>query len=175
VRWDRYRWDKHFTVIIDFMTNQSYVYIDGANLHQWVKDRWGIDYRKFKIWLCDKYKAQTIYLFIWYIKGKEQLYSQLSQWWYTLIFKETLEIDGKVKWNCDAELVVKALSGFYELSPYHSVIVTWDGDFACLLDFFIEKGHKHTLLAPNKKYCSYLLKKRNSPIVLLEDIRQKFQ
>ena len=153
----------------------TYAYIDGANLHQWSKSRWGIDYKKFKRRLSEKYKCTRIFLFLWYIKGKESLYSQLSDQWYTLVFKETLEIEGKVKWNCDAELVVKAVSSVYEDKTTKAIIVTWDGDFACLIDFFKEKRHPITLLAPNKSYCSYLLKKRNIPIVLLEEVKHKFQ
>jgi uncharacterized LabA/DUF88 family protein len=154
---------------------KSYVYIDGANLHQWSKLRWWLDYKKFKIWLQDKYKPEQIYLFLWYVKGNEYLYSQLNQYWYILIFKETLEIAGVVKWNCDAELVVKAVSHHYEEKPLRTILVTGDGDFACLIDFFFEKKQHVVVLAPTKKYCSYLIKKRNLPIVFLEELKQKFQ
>lgn len=153
---------------------KTFVYIDGANLHQWSKPRGGIDYRKFKIWLAEKYKTQTIYLFMGYVKGHEALYSQLSEWWYILIFKETLEVEGKVKGNCDAELVVKAVSNFYEEQSTRAILVTSDGDFACLVDFFKEKKHEVILLAPSKTYCSFLLKKRNIPIVFLEEVNKRF-
>ena len=153
---------------------RCYAYIDWANLHQWSKPWGGVDYEKFKIRLCDKYKTERIYLFVGYVKGNEALYSQLSQHGYTLVFKETLEIDGKVKGNCDAELVVKAISSIYEEHTTKAVLVTGDGDFACLLDFFKEKSHKVVLLVPNKHFCSYLLKKRNVPMVVLEDVKHKF-
>ena len=159
------------------MKNQdfTYVYIDGANLHQWSKTWWGINYKKYKQRLHDKYKVKSVFLFLWYVKGNELLYSQLSQLWYILIFKETLEIQGKIKWNCDAELVVKAVSSLYEDKTTQAILITGDGDFACLLDFYLERKHKVILLAPNKSFCSYLLKKRNAPIVILEDIKHKFQ
>jgi uncharacterized LabA/DUF88 family protein len=153
----------------------SYIYIDWANLHQWAKNWWGLHYQKFRQRLLDKYHARQIFLFLWYIKWKESLYSQLSQRWYTLIFKETLEINGKVKGNCDAELVVKAVENYYEQPATQSVLVTWDGDFACLVDFFVSKQHAVTILVPNRLYCSYLLKKRNAPLVLLEEQKHKFQ
>jgi len=154
---------------------KSYIYIDWANLHQWAKSWWGIDYRKLKQWLVDKYDAQKIYLFIWYIKWKESLYSQLSLQGYTLIFKETLEIDGKVKGNCDAELVVQAMSNYYEHPMDQSILITWDGDFACLIYFFISKNHHISVIAPNKNYCSYLIKKTTVPIVMLEELKHKLQ
>lgn len=155
---------------------QSYIYIDWANLHQWSKSRGGIDYQKLKQRLCDKYDAKRIFLFLWYIKWKESLYSKLSEQWYTLIFKETLEVDWKVKWNCDAELVIKAVSNVYEdNSIQQSVLITGDGDFACLVDFLLEKQHKVIIIAPNRSYVSYLLKKKNTPVVYLEEQKHKIQ
>jgi uncharacterized LabA/DUF88 family protein len=103
------------------------IYIDGANLHQGAKYRWGIDYKKFKQRLVDKYKTSEIYLFLWYVKGNEPLYSTLSQYGFKLIFKETLSIAGKIKGNCDAELVVKAVSNFYEQNTDKVVLITGDG------------------------------------------------
>lgn len=152
-----------------------YVYIDGANLHQWAKDRWWIDYQKFKKRLSDKYRMHKVYLFLWYIKGNELLYSQLNQLWYILIFKETLQVKGKVKWNCDAELVVQSVSQYFEENTKRVILVTGDGDFACLVEFFKQRLCPITLLAPNKNFCSYLLKKTNIPIVLLEEVQSNFK
>lgn len=152
---------------------KSYIYIDWANLHQWSKSWWWIDYQRFYHWLKDKYKAQVVYLFVWYVIWNEPLYSQLSKIWYTLIFKETLEIEGKVKWNCDAELVVQAVTNRYEWDKNSVVLVTGDGDFACLVDFFVARKTKVVILAPHRSYCSFLLKKRNIPIVFLQEIAQK--
>lgn len=150
------------------------IYIDWANLHQWAK-LWvhTLDYKKFIKRLHDKYSPKKVYLFIWYIKWKEPLYTKLSQLGYTLIFKETLVVWWKVKWNCDAELVVQAVSDRYEWSV-QSVIVSGDWDFACLLDFFLDKGSKPIILAPNRKFCSFLLKKRNCKTVFLEEVSHKF-
>lgn len=102
------------------------------------------------------------------------MYSSLSELGYILIFKETLEIEGKVKGNCDAELVLAAISNFYEDHTQGALLVTGDGDFACLLDFFKEKDHNVIVLAPNKNFCSFLLKKRNVRIVFLEEVKKKF-
>lgn len=124
--------------------------------------------------LQDKYKADKVYIFLGYVKGKEALYSQLSEHGYILIFKETLEIDGKVKGNCDAELVIKCVSDYFESNSTKVVLVTGDGDFACLVDFLKEKECSTVLLAPNKQFCSYLLKKRNVVTVFLEEQKRKF-
>ena len=154
---------------------KTHIYIDWANLHQWSKSWWWLDYLRFKQRLLDKYKAENIYIFIGYIKGKEDLYSQLSEYGYKLVFKETLEVNGKIKGNCDAELVLKAISNYYEEQTERSIFVTGDGDFSCAIDFFQEKNCEVILLAPNRKYCSYLLKKKNIPIVFIEDTKSKFK
>ena len=40
-------------------------YIDGANLHKGVQELgWALDYRRFRVWLRDKYDIETAYLFI---------------------------------------------------------------------------------------------------------------
>lgn len=163
------------TFILKGISMQTIVYIDGANLHQGAKARWGLDYARFFKWLQDKYKVYRVYLFLWYIKGNEALYSQLSNLGYTLIFKETLDIWWKVKGNVDAELVVQAMMNFYEQHSSHSILVTGDGDFACLIDFFINKSHFIRILAPNREYLSYLIKKRNVPITFLEELAHKIK
>lgn len=151
------------------------IYIDWANFHQWSKIWGGVNYKKFRKWLSDKYNHCHVFLFLWYLKENTFLYSKLYQQWYFLIFKETLEIEWKVKGNCDTDLVLKAVENFYEEQSSHTILITWDGDFACLVDFFIQKKHFITLLAPNKLYCSYLLKKRNIPLIFLEEQKHKFQ
>lgn len=150
------------------------IYIDWANLHQWSKDWWNLDYEKLRKWLIDKYKAKEVFLFMWYIKGNEQLYSYLSNCGYKITFKETLQVDGKTKWNCDAELVLQAISDFYENNTNKVIIITGDWDFSCLVEFYKIKSCDIIILAPNKKYCSYLLKKKNIPIVYLEEMKHKF-
>jgi uncharacterized LabA/DUF88 family protein len=155
--------------------NHSYIYIDGANLYQWSKLWWGLDYGRFFKWLQDKYKPNKVYIFIWYIKWKESLYSSLSSLGYTLIFKETLEIQWKTKGNVDSELVLESLRDLYENKKTRTIIVSGDGDFACLVNFFIQKSHSITILAPHKDYLSYLLKKTNAPIILLQELKGRLQ
>jgi uncharacterized LabA/DUF88 family protein len=151
------------------------IYIDGANLHQGLKDLWWLDYGRFRIRLTDKYTECSVYIFLWYIEVQEGLYNQLREAWYILIFKETRQIEWKTKGNCDAELVVQAVSQYFEENIIKVVLVTGDGDFACLVKFFQSKRCAITLLAPNKRFCSYLLKKTNTPIVFLDDVYSHFK
>lgn len=149
------------------------IYIDWANLHQWSKVRWWIDYQKLKKWLTDKFKAKNLYLFMWYIKWNEELYNYLISVWYKLIFKETLDINWKIKWNCDAELILQALSDYYENNSFHNIIISGDGDFSCIIAFYKKMKTNIKIIAPNKNNCSYLLKKQNIPIIYLEEQKHK--
>ncbi len=90
---------------------------------------------------------------------------------YNLIFKEVTTQSGHIKGNCDAEMVLHTVSDFYENKLTKAVIVTGDGDFACLIDFLQKHSVFHRLIAPNLQYTSYLLRKRNLPIVYLENPR----
>ncbi len=42
----------------------NFAYIDGANLHKGVADLgWRLNYRRFRVWLSEKYGARVAYLF----------------------------------------------------------------------------------------------------------------
>lgn len=152
------------------------IFIDGANLHKSSKDLgFGIDYRKFYRWLRQKYGANNIYLFLGFIQNQKKNYKKLEEYGYLLIFKETVNyLDGKIKGNCDAELVLKVCNDFYENNLRNFILITSDGDFACLIDFLINKNSKVLILSPNKKKCSFLLKKTKAVITDLVDHYHKF-
>jgi uncharacterized LabA/DUF88 family protein len=144
------------------MRNKSnnFAYIDGANLHKGVKDLgWRLDYKKFRVWLREKYGVERAYIFLGYLPFYTHLYRDLQTWGYTVVFKPTiLNGDGEVKGNCDAELVLQAVSDMYEKEYEKAVIVTGDGDFACLVKFLQEKERFLTLISPNHKRASVLLR-----------------
>ncbi len=59
--------------------NNNFAYIDGANLHKGIKDMsWELDYRRFRIWLKEKYSVCYAYLFIGLIPRFEDLYRELQ-------------------------------------------------------------------------------------------------
>lgn len=151
-------------------------YIDGANLHKAIDELgWKLDYSRFRKWLGDKYHIQYAYLFIGLMPKNKDLYTQLQEQGYTLVYKEvTYDGKGKAKGNCDSELVLKATVDFYEKHFDQAILISSDGDYACLVDFLKKKNSFHTLLSPGKK-CSFLLRKLNIPIVYLDDQRKKFE
>lgn len=147
------------------------IFIDGANLYKGMKSKTEeLDYAKFHRYLTDKYRPKAIYIFIGKVATHQSLYDYLEQCGYKLVFKETLQTkDGEIKGNVDAELVVQSLEDFYEIDYEQGVLVSGDGDFACLIDFWKRKNIKPRILAPNKKYCSYLLRKQNISLTYLND------
>lgn len=152
----------------------NFAYIDGANLHKGMIDLdWGLDYKRFRVWLKEKYSVKDAYIFIGLIPKYKELYSYLQQCGYILIFKEVVyDVDGKAKGNCDADLVLKATSDFYENKFSQAVIVTSDGDYAGLVKMFFEKSRLRIILSPSKeKKCSILLKRINAPITYINSVR----
>ena len=97
------------------LKENNFAYIDGANLHRGVESsRWKLDYRRFRVWLFEKYAIQKAYLFIGLIPKYGDVYKYLQGCGYTLVFKEVVyDSDGKAKGNCDADLVLQAM----EITP----------------------------------------------------------
>jgi uncharacterized LabA/DUF88 family protein len=151
-------------------------YIDGANLHKGSqKLGWTLDYKRFRVWLKDKYQVEEVYLFIGLLPKNKDLYTALQQAGYILVYKEvTYDGSGRVKGNCDAELVLKMTSDYYEKNYDQAILVSSDGDYAGLVSFLKEKNAFDTIISPNSN-CSFLLRKLNTPIVYLNDKRSLLQ
>ena len=152
----------------------NFAYIDGANLHKGIKSLgWKLDYRVFRRWLEQKYNVKQAYLFIGLVPKHKDLYTFLQKCGYILVYKEvTYDNDGKVKGNCDADLVLNVMRDFYEHDLNEAVLVTSDGDYSSLVTFLKEKRVFRALLAPSN-HCSFLLRKLNIPIVYLDNLREK--
>lgn len=151
-------------------------YIDGANLHNGSKSLgWVLDYRKFRVWLKEKFNVTRAYIFIGLVPRYKDLYAQLQEDGYILIYKEvTYDGTGKIKGNCDADLVLKAVVDFYEKQCEQAILVSNDGDYAPLVKFLQEKNAFHSLISPSNK-CSYLLRKLNTSIVFLDTQRSNIE
>ncbi len=143
------------------LKENNYAYLDGSNLHKGISELgWQLDYKRFRVWLAEKYSVTKAYLFLGFIVTNTNLYRDLQNLGYTIIFKPTvLDGKGQVKGNCDAEMVLQAVSDMYEKRYDSAVVVTGDGDFACLVNFLSERKKLKALLCPNHKKASVLLRK----------------
>jgi uncharacterized LabA/DUF88 family protein len=155
------------------MTKASavYAFIDSQNLNLGVQSQgWRLDFKKFRLYLKNKYGVEKAYLFIGMVPGNEQLYSNLSDYGYQLVFKPTVEYteQGKktYKGNVDAELVLYAAAKMY--GEYdRAVIVSGDGDFGCLIEYLATSNKLLKVICPNNRYSS-LLRRHASYIDVIE-------
>ena len=154
----------------------NYAFIDGTNLYCTMQAvGWDLDYRRFRIYLSEHYGVGKAYYFIGYMPENTPLYTFLQSGGYVIIFKPVLKTpDGKVKGNCDAELVLQAM---IDLGSYEkAVIVSSDGDFYCLVNYLREKNKLACVLAPSKAGCSHLLDiASNGRVAYLDDLRGKLE
>lgn len=149
-----------------------YAFIDSQNLNLGIEDQgWKLDFGRFRIYLKDKYHIDKAFLFIGYVPKYQRLYAKLKQFGYILIFKPTLWRSGETKGNVDAELVLHAM---IEWPHYEgAVIVSGDGDFHCLVEYWIKNRKLTKILAPNRNGFSALLRKFMKDVVFLDDLKQK--
>lgn len=139
--------------------HENYAFIDSQNLNLGVQSMgWRLNFKRFRIYLREKYRVSVAYLFIGYIQENQDLYSALQKDGYILKFKPVLpRKDGSHKGNVDADLVLQAMIDFYEKNFDKAVIVTGDGDFYCLVKYFIEQGKMRAVLIPDQDKFSALL------------------
>ncbi len=156
----------------------NYAFIDSQNLNLGIRSKgWELDFKKFRIYLNDKYHVKKAFLFIGYVFSNEALYTMLQKFGYILIFKPTLDITSKgrkrIKGNVDGELILHTMIEIERFDK--AVIVSGDGDFHCLVEYLESKNKLEALLVPNKSFSS-LLKEFNDNITrldLLRDILEK--
>ena len=153
----------------------NYAFIDSQNLNLGIKDLgWDLDFKKFRIFLRDKFRVEKAFLFLGYISKYNKLYKQLASYGYILVFKPVIQNHyGKIKGNIDAELVMHTMK---ELSKFDkAIIVSGDGDFYCLIEYLEEIHKLKAILIPNKKSCSTLLKHFRKYQDYLEDMRMELK
>lgn len=156
------------------MINKIYAFIDSQNLNLGILDQgWKLDYKRFLVYLKQKYNVEKAFLFIGYISANQKLYDFLKKSGYKLIFKPTvLDGNGKAKGNVDAELVLYSVRIEYE-NYSKAVIISGDGDFQCLVKYLAKQNKLSKVLVPNQKKYSKLLSEHRKYLVFMNDLREK--
>ena len=153
---------------------RNYAFIDGNNLYLGAKYQdIKLDYKAFRLYLKNRFNVERAFLFIGKDKENASLYERLRKCGFDLVFKPTVYFNqnGKrmMKENVDAELVLYCAA--IEHDNYDkAVVVTGDGDFACLMKYLVEEGKLLKIIAPASNY-SLLLKPYTSYILRLSDIK----
>lgn len=160
------------------MTNR-YVFIDAQNLNLGIiKQGWKLDFKKFYIYLKDKYNVDKVFIFIDYIKENTKLYDFLRSSGYIIIFKPTIKhksLDQRnyLKGNVDAELVLQSM---IEYKKYHqAILISGDGDFYCLVKYLLNNNKLQKIIIPDCKNYSSLLKNFMDKIVFMNNLKQKLE
>jgi uncharacterized LabA/DUF88 family protein len=153
----------------------NYAFIDSQNLNLSIKQQgWKLDFKRFRIYLQQKYNVTKAFLFIGYIASNQRLYDTLQSFGYILIFKPTMKIStGEVKGNVDSELVLNAIT---EISNYNkAIIVAGDGDYACLVEYLLKQNKLEKLIIPDINKYSFLLTKFLKHAVFMNNLRNKLE
>lgn len=150
-----------------------YAFIDSQNLNiSTQRLGWKMDWKKFRQWLTDTYQVEKAFMFIGYVPEFEEMYQQLHESGYLIVLKPTFDMtrprpedekkepgtkdkgdtkdERPTKGNVDADMVLWAMK---ELPNYSkALIVSGDGDFYALVEYFVEQNKLLKLLAPNAFY-----------------------
>jgi uncharacterized LabA/DUF88 family protein len=116
-------------------------------------------------------KNNHAYIFLGNIPKYSKLYSYLQECGFILLFKEVVyDNTGKVKGNCDADLVLKVTQDFYKNMYDSMLLLSSDGDYASLVTFVLSENKLLGILSPaNEKKCSILLKRTDAKIFYIDD------
>lgn len=157
-----------------YLHMSNFAFIDAQNINLSIQEQWRkLDWKKLLVYLKDHLDVTKAYLFIGYIPENQKLYSFFQDLWYHLIFKPVLHLkSGLTKGNVDAELVLQAMIDYrlYE----KMVLLTGDGDFACLVRYLYEHHKFARLIVPNeKKYSIFLKKAAKEKIDWLNNLKSK--
>ncbi len=156
--------------------NKIYAFIDSQNLNLGILDQgWKLDFKRFRIYLEQKYTVKKAFLFIGYIPENQPLYDYLKKSGFNLVFKPTVfDPSGKAKGNVDAELVL--YSARIEYDNYdRAVIVSGDGDFSCLIKYLAKVKKLEKVLVPNQKKYSKLLLPYKKYLNFMNDLKAKLE
>lgn len=136
----------------------NYAFIDSQNLNLSIREMgWPLDHKRFRAYLKDNFNVSKAYIFVGFIEGHEDLYNTLEAAGFECIYKPTIEHkDGTTKGNCDAELVLQAMIDYDNYDK--AIVISGDGDFQCLVKYFIEQDKLLKLIIPNRNKYSALYK-----------------
>ncbi len=156
-------------------------FVDGQNLYYGLKsNNLKLDYKRFRVYLKDKYNVKEAYYFLGFIKNEENsLYENLEKAGFVLKFKAHNEhMVGKKKGNVDTDIVFVIMKRLIEdPDDFEKIlIVSGDGDYKRLVDYLIEKDKFERILLPTRERASSLYKIMSTKYyAYVEDVIFKFK
>lgn len=155
------------------------IYIDAQNIHKSLEiNHWRkLDWWKFLVYCKEKFHADKVKIFFWYMHRYKSLYKKLEDIWYEICFKETMILPNwDIKWNVDIDIAIIAIRDYYENNCNKFVLFTWDGDYNSLIYFWKEKWVFEKLIIPWSNNSSKLLFKASAnQIIDIATMKSKLQ
>lgn len=124
-----------------------------------------MDYKKFRVYLKDKYHVSEAYYFLGYVNEEQQeLYNNLQKAGFIVSFKEhNPAMLAQKKGNVDTDIVFEIMKNLIENKTFGKVvIVSGDGDYKKVIDYLIKGNRFEKILFPNTNFASSLYKKLGS-------------
>ena len=156
----------------------NYAFIDGQNFYRSLQAiesevealEVRLDPTEFRIYLAEKHAVKVAYYFVGYVPRLRGLYGRIRRQGYDLKFKDVAAHQDEVKGNVDVNLTLQCVLDYHNYEK--AVIVTSDGDYACLVEYLHDQGKLECLIACSRYGCSYLLRKMHDRIRIfyLDDI-----
>jgi len=156
-------------------------FVDWQNLHLWTAFlKWKIDFKRFRVYLKEKFLVNEVYLFLWFLDETEQkLYTKLQKSWFILIFREhNSNMKWKKKWNVDVDIVFEIMRKLKDEKDFDKIVlVSWDGDYIKIVNYLIENEFLKKILFPNNLFSSLYRKIQPKYWINLSliDIRKKIE
>jgi uncharacterized LabA/DUF88 family protein len=157
---------------------ENYAFIDGQNFFksvQILEDELEalevtLDLGEFRTYLSEKHGVGVAYYFIGRVQRYQGIYNRLKRQGSELQFKEVATHEDEIKGNVDVNLTLQAMINYNDYSK--AVIITSDGDYACLVKHLHDMGKLECLIASSRGGCSHLLRKLHDRIRIfyLDDI-----
>lgn len=139
-------------------SRNNFAFIDIQNVTLGMRELgWRLDWRKFSVYLNEKYKVSRAFVFIGFISHNKYFYDFLRSCGYILIFKPIINFESRIKANCDGDMIMYAVSRCHNFNS--GIIVTSDGDFYSTVKLLYRRKKLAAVLSPNARRCSKLLKK----------------
>ncbi len=137
---------------------KNYAFIDGQNLYLGTKaDGWAVDLARFRVYLREKYQVSVAYYFLGCISDKNtELYTSIQKAGFILLFREhNPAMLATKKGNIDTDLVFEMMRNLIDdMTMENVVLVSGDGDYKKVVDYFIQKNRFLKILFPNRQYSS---------------------
>ncbi|MDQ7008999.1 MAG: NYN domain-containing protein [Candidatus Gracilibacteria bacterium] len=116
-------------------------FIDAQNLHLGTQtENWKIDFKRFRIYLKDKFKIDEAYFFLGFVDNEHQsMYRKIQRAGFILEFREHhSNMKGKKKGNVDVDIVYDIMHRLLEEDNFDKIVlISGDGDYIKLVKYLI--------------------------------------